>query len=113
MSCPVPITPWTPSGWNPASLSPGSVNQIVPPTSVVPSGAGAVYLQLSVKGNPGDAVGATDSNGNQAGNPVRAQVSGIWNDTLGFAQMFGNAFYIKNFNPNDTVSVTVVILAYS
>jgi hypothetical protein len=72
-----------------------------------------VFIQLSVESsNPGDAVFPSDANGNAQGNPVRVQAAGIYNDTLGFAPMYGNAFYIKNASHN-TVNVWVVVLGYA
>jgi hypothetical protein len=118
MGCVVPIAPvWTPSGWNPSSQAPGATTGIAPPTTVVPSGAGVAFIQLSIESaNPGDACWPTDPNGNQAGAPVRVQTANIYNETLGFAPLYlvGSQlyFYIRNNASGHNVNVWIVVLGY-
>jgi len=119
MACPTPISPvWTPSGWSPSSQTPGNNAPIIPPTTVVPSGATLVFIQLSIRSSVAwDAAFPATPTGAPAGNPVRVQVAGTasnqWNDTLAFAPLYSGTFYIKNSAVGHNVDIVVVVLGYA
>jgi hypothetical protein len=119
MACPTVLsTPYTPPGWGPSSQGPGNIAQIVPPTNVIPPGASVAFIQLSVASSVAkDAAYPSNSDGQQAGNPVRVQVAdpsaGFYNDSLAFAPLYNGAIYIHNSASGHNMNVWVVFLGYA
>lgn len=83
-------------------------------SSYVPPGPAIAFLALSVRsGTIGDAVGTSDSAGNNPGTVVRVQAGNNWSDILGWGWIdSGLNFYVKNY-AGETVSVYVRLLGYS
>jgi len=113
VACPTVISPpWQPPGWQPTSIPANTTYQIVLSGGGVPQGASVAFIQLSVKGTPGDSVTTRDAAGDDY-TPCRAQVSNLWNDTLGFAPIdSNNAIYIHNY-ASASVSVEVKVFGYT
>jgi len=112
MSCPTLVSPpWAPWGFQ--TIPPGQTVALSLSGGPVPTGATIVFTQLSVQGAPGVAVYPTYPTGD-ASDPVRAQASGIWNDTLGFCPIWSDfTIRIKNSDAANTATVYVRALGYA